>query len=421
MKQLFRPYMGLRREIYIIFISRTVNAMGALIGPFMTLLLSKKIGLSSTETGLYVAVLGLLFLPSSMIGGKLSDTFGRKKVLIGFELVAAIGYLSCVFIEPSMTMVYILMLTTFCYGAAGPTHDAMTADLTRPEQRQGAYSLNYLGFNFGFAIAQIFAGFLFEHHFVWMFIIDSITALIALGLVAVFVKETSEHAERDDTKDTRSYEHEEKGTVWRVLRTRPILIYFALALLGYRFVYAQWSFMMPLHAVNNFLDEGSKLYGMLGFFNATIVVICTPIMTLLFSKATHIKRIVYAGLLFTIGFGMLGFVSTKLAFFASVLIFTIGEILEAISATPFIMEHTPASHRGRISGTMSILIGMGYTLGSLVMGPLLDMYSFELCWKLTGIVVLIATVSMKFLEVYDQRHTNKLKVSNIDQAQIVVE
>lgn len=420
MKHLFKPYMGLRREIYIIFISKTINAMGALIGPFMTLLLSKKIGLSSTETGLYVAVLGFLFLPSSILGGKLSDTFGRKKVLITFELIAVLGYFTCVFIEPSMKMVYILMVTTFCYGAAGPTHDAMTADLTKPEQRQGAFSLNYLGFNFGFAIAQIFAGFLFENHFVWMFIIDGVTALMAILLVAVFVKETSHISEKETNTDCINYEAKTKDSVWMVLFSRPILIYFALALLGYRFVYAQWSFMMPLHAVSNFMNDGPKLYGLLGFFNATIVVICTPILTLLFNKTTHIKRIVYTGLLFTIGFGMLGFVSTKLAFFISVFIFTIGEILEAISSTPFIMEHTPASHRGRISGIMSILIGSGYTLGSLIMGPLLDLYSFELCWKLAGGIVLIAMVAMKVLEGYDNRQKKRVETLELSQTDMMI-
>ncbi|MBC7960169.1 MAG: MFS transporter, partial [Vallitaleaceae bacterium] len=170
--KIFKPYVGMPREIYVIAISKTVNAMGALIGPFMTLLLSEKIGLSSGQTGLYVAIVGLLFIPSSLIGGKLSDTYGRKKVLVGFEILAAIGYVSCYFIEPSMKMVVVLMASSVCFGIAGPSHDAMTADLTRPEQRPGAFSLNYLGFNFGFAIAQVYAGYLFENHLKVLFLID---------------------------------------------------------------------------------------------------------------------------------------------------------------------------------------------------------------------------------------------------------
>ena len=94
-KQLFKPYIGLRKEIYVIFISRTINAFGFLIFPFITLLLNNKIGLSTTQTGFFVALTGLLYAPASLIGGKISDTWGRKKVLILFELIAAVIYLLC--------------------------------------------------------------------------------------------------------------------------------------------------------------------------------------------------------------------------------------------------------------------------------------------------------------------------------------
>jgi MFS family permease len=162
--------------------------------------------------------------------------------------------------------------------------------------------------------------------------------------------------------------------------------------------------MIPLHTVHNFGSEGYPLYGWLGTMNATMVVICTPILTFLFHKKTHIRRIIYAGILFTIGFGMLGFISFKAAFFMSVSIFTLGEILEAISSTPFIMSHTPASHRARIGSILSIMIGAGYTIGTVVMGNILEYTSFETCWIISGSVVLIATIFMVFLGVYDRKH-----------------
>lgn len=411
--KLLEPYSGMRREIYIIAISKTVNAMGALIGPFMTLLLSQKIGLSSGETGIYVAIVGLLHIPSSLLGGKLSDTFGRKKVLVGFEILAALGYISCYFIEPSMNMVYVLMFSSVCFGIAGPSHDAMTADLTKPEQRQGAFSLNYLGFNFGFAIAQVFAGLLFENHFKILFIMDAATALLGLLLISIFVGETLGLVQKDSGKIERQKETQiVKESIFRVLRTRPILLYFALASFGYKFVYSQWSFMIPLHAVANFGTDGYPLYGWLGTLNAAIVVICTPIITFLFHKNTHIRRIVYAGILFTIGFGMLGFISTQAAFFISVITFTIGEILEAISTTPYIMSHTPASHRGRIGSIISLMMGAGYTLGTMIMGNVLEFTSFETCWMISGSVVLIATICMKVLEAFDRRHSEQLEKEN---------
>lgn len=397
--KLLKPYRGLRREIYIIFISKTINAMGALVFPFMTLLLNNKIGLSGSETGFYITLTGLFYAPASLIGGKLSDTFGRKKVLITFELLATACYFFCVFISPGMMMVYILIAASFFFGIAGPSHDAMTADLTTPDQREGAYSLNYLGFNLGFAFAQIIAGFLFKDHLKLMFLIDVITALFGILLIALFVEETLNGNEENSTDEQA---HSGKS-IFSVLLSKPVLIFFALAAFGYKFVYSQWTFLVPLHAEFNFTGEGAKLFGLLGSFNAIIVVVCTPVITAMFNRRTNIRRIFYAGILFTVGFGMLGFISTKSAFFISVFIFTIGEILEAISTMPFIMNHTPASHRGRMSSIIPLIMGAGYSLGPLIMGSVLDNNGFQNSWIIAAAVVLISTIAMKGIDISQSR------------------
>ncbi|SHJ65269.1 Sugar phosphate permease [Dethiosulfatibacter aminovorans DSM 17477] len=416
-KEIFNPYMGLKREIYILFISRLVNALGAFIFPFMTLLLKDKIGLDESAVGLFSALCGLVYAPASLIGGKISDTIGRKKILVIFESLGMASYLICIFLEPGMTMVYMLMSVSFFFGVAGPSHDAMVADLASDEERQGAYSLLYLGFNLGFAVAMLFAGRLFANHLKLMFAIDAATAFLAIGLIALFVKETynpeesRKIAEESTAKGNGNLEAHSNEPIFKVLLNRPVLLYFAMAIFGYRFVYSQWSFMMPLHASSNFGEAGYTLYGALGSINALVVVIFTPILTSLFSKETNIKRIIYAGILFTLGFGMLGFISVELAFYASVVIFTLGEILEAISVMPFIMNHTPASHRGRMSSVLPMIMGAGYSLGPFVMGMVLEGTSFEYSWKLVGIIVLTATVFMGFLELYDRRNhdlsTNK--------------
>ncbi len=321
---LFKPYLGMRKEIYIITVSRTINAFGVLIFPFITLLLNNKIGLSPSQTGFFIALAGFLYAPASLIGWKISDIWGRKKVLIVFEVLATLSYMICIFLEPTMIMVYLLMTASFFFGVAGPSHDAMTADLTTPEQRQGAYSLSYLGFNLGFAFAQIIAGFLFENHLRLMFIIDAATALTGITLIAMFVPETY-IPDKQTSKET--IKNESGESIIRVLFKRPILIYFALAAFGYRFVYSQWQFMVPIHAEFNFPGEGAKLFGFLGSFNAFFVVILTPVLTALLAKKSNLDRIIYGGLLFSLGFGLLGLYNTRTAFFISVAIFTTGEIL----------------------------------------------------------------------------------------------
>jgi MFS family permease len=384
--------------------------MGALIFPFLTLILDRKIGLSSDEIGSIIGISGLLYVPASLIGGYLSDRIGRKKILVAFDCLGIIGYICCYFTETSMTLVYMLMASSFLFAVAGPSHDAITADLTGGRQREGAYSLNYFGFNIGYAFSQIIGGYLFEKHFKTMFIIDAVTALFGMALIILFVKEThrpkaaEEEIVKENPEGLSESEAHTDGSILRILFERPILIYYAIASFGYKFVYSQWGFLIPLHVSRNFGEESGSLFGSLGFTNAAVVVLFTLILTSVFSKKSNIKKVFYAGILFTIGFGMLGFFDTKPAFFIAVFIFTLGEILEATSSMPFIMSHTPASHRGRMSSVVPIIMGVGYVIGPSKMGSIAKNNSYEFCWKVIGGIALLATLLMKILDRYDQKH-----------------
>ncbi|MCB2291303.1 MFS transporter [Clostridium sp. CS001] len=400
---LLDPYKGLPKEIYIIFISKIINAMGCFVMPLLTLILTEKIGLSKEISGMYISVSGLLFIPASIIGGKLTDFIGRKTVIIIFDFLSAMLYIVCGFMDPSINMIYVLMLASTSMVIASPAHDALIADLTTPENRDGSYALCYMGWNIGFAIGPILGGLLYENHMPLIFIGDALTALLSLGLIAFFIKETIHLTKQDVKEKNRNLETREEGSIISVLLKRPILIYFALCTFGYNFVYSQWSFMMPIHSNQNFLSQGAKYYGLMAGFNGLVVMIFTPLVTRASRNAKHIRKMIYGGLLYAFGFGMLGVLNTLPFFFVSVFIFTLGEIILAISVTPFIANHTPMSHRGRMNAILPIIFGMGYTLGPITMGKALGYISIESAWLVLGMIAIVSTIFMCGLERYDER------------------
>jgi MFS family permease len=396
--KLFEPYMGLPKEVYVIFVSRIVNAIGCFVGPFLTLILTKKIGLSSDVAGLYMSAAGLLYMPASVIGGKLADTLGRRKVIMIFDAIAIMFYLICGLVQPSMTMVYLIILAGTCMSAAGPAHDSLMADLTTPENRNGAYALSYMGWNLGFAVGPLLAGLLFENHLSLIFIGDAVTALLSLLLILYFVRETIDDTKEDITDESRAMERRESGSIISVLLKRPALLIFAVVIFGYNFTYAEWGFMLPMHSEQNFGSMGATYYGYMASFNGIVVIAFTPLITWLMRRIKHTKKIVIGGLLYTFGFGMLGIYNTLPAFFISVYVFTIGEIVLSISTMPFIADNTPMSHRGRMSGVLGILFGMGYNLSPMVMGTVIKTTGIELGWIYLGIYVAVSAACMVFVE-----------------------
>ncbi|MDF2520399.1 MAG: transporter [Clostridia bacterium] len=395
--KLLEPYLGLPREVYVIFISRIINAMGCFVGPFLTLILTEKIGLSRDVAGYYMTLAGFLYMPASFVGGKLADTIGRRKVIIIFDAIAIAFYIACGFVQPSMNMVYLIMLAGVAMSTAGPAHDSLMADLTTPENRNGAYALSYMGWNLGFAVGPLLAGLLFEKHLNLIFIGDALTALLSLLLIAYFVRETINDTKEDIIDESRSMERRESGSILGVLLRRPALIIFALVILGYNFTYAEWGFMMPMHVKQNYGDMGATYYGYMASFNGIVVIAFTPLITWLVRHLTHIRKVVIGGVLYAVGFGMLGVYNTLDAFFISVFVFTIGEIVLSISTMPFIADNTPMSHRGRMSGVLGFLFGMGYTISPFIMGRVINITGIELGWIYLGIYVAISASCMVFV------------------------
>lgn len=405
-KRLFRSYIGLPKEIYIIAISKFVNAMGAFIFPLMTLILKRKIGLDSDAIGVIVSIFGITYLPAALIGGKLTDSIGRKKIIVIFDSLGSLCYIICSFIEPSMITVYLIGLASFIFGFAGPAHDSLIADLTTTQNREASYSLGYLGFNMGFAIGPALGGLLFENHLAFLFIGDGVTILLATMMIAIFIKEEAIHHEE---QSTNTLEEEVEGSVFKVLKERPVLLYYALISFGFTFVYSQWGFLTPLHTEAIYKEQGPKIYGYLSSFNGITVMLTTTIITnfLIRINVKNIYKIAVGGLLYGLGLGILGFSDSIVSFFIAIGIFTIGEVVVAISSAPFIMNHTPASHRGRMNSIIPLIIGAGHVTGPLITGKVIKHVAIPTVWKYVLLICTFYALLMFILGLNEERLNGK--------------
>ncbi len=393
----FKSYEGLPKEIYVIFIARMINAMGIFVFPLLIILMNQELGMTPKESGLVMMIGGFIFTFSSLLGGKLVDTLGRKKILVVFDTIAALFYMTCAFLPITKLTLALLMSAMFCYGMSDPAHGALVADLTNKENRENAFSLTYLGFNLGFALGPTLGGILFSKKMFFLFFMgDAVTALIGVTLITLFIPETI-HLTKDDTH-LADAEKNEEGSIFKVVLSRPVLIVFSAIMLGYNFVYEQWSFLIPLHASEIYGKGGAALYGILASFNGLVVIVFTPYLTSKLEGKRNTWRIIIGGLLYFAGFSILGFFETKAAFFVTVFLMTLGEIIVVISFMPFIINHTPASHRGRMNSVLPMIIGLGHTISPYVMGTALEYISIPRAWHFISLLMLVSVLGMYLLD-----------------------
>jgi len=67
------------------------------------------------------------------------------------------------------------------------------------------------------------------------------------------------------------------------------------------------------------------------------------------------------------------------------------------------VNHTPASHRGRMSAVLTTITGTGYAVGPMAMGRILNFISIEKAWIFIGIFTAMTAVLMFGLEKYEDR------------------
>lgn len=395
---LFGVYRGLPGPLYTLFFISVVNSIGTFVFPFLTLYLTSKLGMSQGDAGKFMLLVSVIYIPGNFIGGKLSDRFGRKHVMIIAQILSAVLYIPCGFPSLSRYVPWLILASVFFDGITDPARSAMMTDLTTTENRRAAFSLTYLGHNLGFAIGMLIAGFLFENATSWLFWGNAAAVLVATLITGIKVPETKPTQKQiDATIGSGSTEEAHQGTLLQALRSRPFLIFYTLITTFYGFVYVQNRFSLPLQMKATFGASGPAIYGSLMTLNAVLVIIfSTPVMSLT-KKWKPINAVALAGVFYAVGFGMIAFATNIWMAYLSTIIWTFGEIINATNDGAYVANHTPISHRGRFHAVLPIVSGVGSAVGPAVMGKLIDQQSLAAVWPLTGAIAAAASAAIWLL------------------------
>lgn len=410
-------YFDLPKSVYVLVFARIISSMGNFVFPFMTLLLTSKIGLGERQVGFFLLMASALQIPGALLGGKLSDIMGRKKIMIAATTLSAICLLPCaVFIDYTDTLIYIpwiLILATFFNSISGPANSAMVNDLIVPSNRQAAMSLLYMAMNVGTAIGSVVSGLLFNNHMKILFVGDALSKFISIILLIKFVKETKPSDEDlDHISDLRRIDEKpEEGGLLSALLKRPMLLIFSLLNMIYSFIYAQTHFSMPLQVNSIFGEElGAGYFGTLNMINCLEVIFLTTIITVITRKIRSIYNVSIAGIFYAIGFGMLFFVNNFPLFILSTIIWTIGEIINSTNIGVYIANHTPISHRGRFNAMINIISSTGSSISPYIMGSIIEGKGVINVWPIIFILGLTASFLMFLLGSYEKRYEKNISL-----------
>lgn len=402
---LFNQYKGLRREVYVLFFCQIVVGLGALIRPIMSLILNQKMGFDATMVALVTTISGVAILPAQVFGGKIADKFNKKYCLIFCEVVYSIFYIMCG-ILPLGNMTVVLMIIGYAFQFMEvPVYNALIADVTPLRDRERAFSLVYFGRNLGLIISPTIAGLMVVNYLWLSFIISGIGMAMSALLVLIFMKKVSKYEASDEiAADTKVYE-DDKVNIFKVLWDNKLILFFIIVASVCWAAYSQYGTLLSLDFCRIHGDVGAVIYGSVASINCIVVVIFTPVFTKLFSRITPVIKTFLSEVMLFLGYVIfIAFLGNVPFYYVGMLIFTFGEIVTNLAIGPYLAQHAPATHRGRINGIMGLSQNAVSGFFMLIMGVLYDNYGSSSAWVMVFSLLALAMFGSLLLIGVEKRH-----------------
>ena len=414
MKSLITQYGGLKREIYILFIGKLVTAMGSFVWPMLTFFLTTKLGLSDGMSTLLIATASVLSFPAALLGGKLADKFSRKWIIIVFDCLTVSLYLLAAILPLTFGTAVLLFMAGLFQTIESPAYDALNADYSTSKQREKAYSLSYLGFNLGYIVGASVAGILFGKYVRLAFCINGLAVFVSTVLIFFFVHQ--KNAISEDAKELEEHytEYEQpvddKISVLTILKKRPVLIWMLIVGCFASMPSNLVGVLLPLQLKEGLGEAGATLYGYLNSLNGFIVIVFTPIFTVLLRKLTEIPKTILGLFLFVAGISLFSAGNITGILFLGMFIFTLGEVISVLGYNPYTSRRIPASHRGRVGGITSVIHSVFSSLTQYLISFMLILSgsNYRILWVIFIILGLISCVAYSFLYKPDKRTFPKL-------------
>jgi MFS family permease len=372
MTSTFAALKALPRPFWILIGATFVNRFGLFVWPFLTLYITRS-GHTAAQASWAVAAYSAGGVFAAALGGWLADRLGRN-VTLGLSALAGAGCMMALSQASDWrTLSGLAFLTAVVTEAGSPAGSALLQDLVPASQRVLAYSVQRFAINLGWSFGPAVAGWLAESSFFWLFVVDAASSAF-FGIVAWIWLPRGE----------KTAAHQAGwGLAWRSIRSNPPFLILAGTCLLVSWIFRQTNSTFPLHFDHNGLP--SHWTGtVLALDGVMICVLEVPLAGA--TRPWPVKFMLALGYLLMGGSYLLLLGQTSLsAFFAMMILFTLGEMFAFSRQQAYAASLAPDDMRGRYSGFTSLCWSIGGIISSIG-GMHLYGWNPDIVWVVTALL-----------------------------------
>jgi len=381
---------------------------GTMLFPFFSLYITWKFDVGMTQAGIVLGIFAAFGMVGNMIGGALTDKFGRRKLIIFGLIASALSTLSLGLVN-SLAVLYPLAVIVGLFShIAGPAHQAMIADILPEEQRAEGFGVLRVVANLSWIIGPIIGGFVANRSYLALFITDAIISSIVAVLFYFLISETKPEASLEAKSESmlqtfRGY--------FLVMHNMAYMAFIAASILM-GLVYQQMYNSLSVYLRDNHQIEPQG-YGFLMTTSAVTVILLQFWTTRRIKLRAPFTMMALGAFFYGVGFLMFGFdplgnfrrsflffqlpislSGTYLWFMGAIVIVTFGEMIIMPVSQALAANFAPEEMRGRYMAIFSLAWAIPATLGPGLAGLILDNKNYDpnLLWYLGGVLCLISVM-----------------------------
>jgi MFS family permease len=314
-------------------------------------------------------------------GGYLADRIGRRWTIV-LSAVPTAGLTAAVpYVGPYALVVVVVGLIGLTSQIYRPAAAAVLVDaVTTNRQRLAAFAVFRAAMNIGAALGGVIGGVLAGTSYTWLFLSNGAACLLFGVVVAVLLRDGRSPRPGPAGTDTPQ-------VGYRQAFADRALVRFLLMTVVAEFVYVQSTVGLPLHVSDVGLT--ARDFGFLMGFNGLLVLLLELPTTGAVSRYRPEYVLAIGNLLVGIGLALSGVGTALVPLAATVLLWTLGEMITSSVAYAYLGSLTPPGMVGRYQG----LHGVAYTIGTGA-GPILGGAAYALGpWALWSLIAAAGLLS----------------------------
>ena len=328
----------------------------------------------------------------SMIAGRLSDMFGRRKLILVSTVIFATAPVFYLF----AINIWILMIIRFYHGFSNAIFVpvAMTAIAESYPEKKGKYISSFSSITLvGRFLAPITGGtilFLTSNYYYGVYIGCAISGAIALTLVVLLYRDRISKTELNQATKRSSLTIKEFLRGFKEVLTHKIILSTSIVQASQYFAFGIIEAYVILHADSLHFD--AWLIGLIPAILTLMLVVFKPLMGH-FSDKVGRRVIILFGLLLGGGVSwVIPFTTNYIGVILTLCGFGIGMAMVVSSTAAYVSDLSKKEDYGAAIGTLSTIMDIGQTIGPILSGYVLIAFSFGGVFLIVSIVLFISAL-----------------------------